>query len=193
MRKFLAVTAIALALAAPAHATIIGTFGVNPTSAAGAFSNDPLGPGVGGLFTDQFTFDLVGGPQFITVATASNTFAIGGITGPFGIQNFAASIWQTTDAIIGNGDDVLRFGPQAATLCASGLCQELNGVGLVNTGHYYLQVSGNAGTLAGYGGNLSVAAVPGPIVGAGLPGIFAACIGLWGLAMKRRRRNGLVT
>jgi hypothetical protein len=118
-----------LLTAATTHAATIGTFGVNPTSAAGAFSNDPLGPGIGGIFTDQFTFDLVGGPQFVTVATASNTFAFGGRTGPFGIQNFAASIWQTTDAIIGNGDDVLRFGPQAATLCASGLCQELNASG----------------------------------------------------------------
>jgi hypothetical protein len=35
------------------------------------------------------------------------------------------------------------------------------------------------------------AAVPGPIVGAGLPGILAACVGLWGLAMRRRKRlNG---
>jgi hypothetical protein len=31
-------------------------------------------------------------------------------------------------------------------------------------------------------------AVPAPIVGAGLPGFLAACVGLWGLALKRRRR-----
>jgi hypothetical protein len=34
-----------------------------------------------------------------------------------------------------------------------------------------------------------LAEVPGPVVGAGFPGIVAGCIGLWGLAMKRRRRN----
>ncbi|MEK1929074.1 MAG: hypothetical protein AAAC47_04685, partial [Pararhizobium sp.] len=32
------------------------------------------------------------------------------------------------------------------------------------------------------------AAVPGPIVGAGIPGLITACVGLWGLA-RRRRRN----
>jgi hypothetical protein len=37
------------------------------------------------------------------------------------------------------------------------------------------------------------AAVPGPIAGAGLPGLLAACIGLYGLAIKRRKRNGLVS
>jgi hypothetical protein len=32
-------------------------------------------------------------------------------------------------------------------------------------------------------------AVPGPVAGAGFPGIVAGCVFLWGLAMKRRRRN----
>jgi hypothetical protein len=183
-------TACTLAIAAPARAVVIGTFGINPTSAAGAFSNDPLGPGVGGLFTDQFTFDLIGAPVFVTVASATNTFAIGGVNGPFGIVNFAAAIFETTDAIIGNGDDVLRFGPQFATLDPDGLSQSLSGTGIMFPGHYYLQLQGTAGTLAGYGGNLSVAAVPGPIAGAGIPGMLIAMAGLWGLARRRKERRG---
>jgi hypothetical protein len=193
MKKLLLATAALVALSLPASAAVIGTFGVNPTSAAGAFSNDPNGPGVGGLFTDDYTFELIGGPQFVTVATASNTFALGGITGPFGIQNFAASIFSTgADGLPGGGDDVLKFGPQLATLCASGLCQQLDGNGLLDAGKYFLEVSGNAGALAGYGGNLSVAAVPVPAVGAGLPGVIAGfgAIYAWGKRRARKKAGG---
>jgi len=34
-------------------------------------------------------------------------------------------------------------------------------------------------------------AVPGPIVGAGIPGLLAGCFSLWGLARYRRKRNDL--
>lgn len=175
-----------LAFTTASKADVVGTFGINPTSAQGAFSNDPNGPLVGGLFNDFYTFDLVDGPQFITIASATNTFAAGGIDGPFGIQNFAAAIFQTV-GVPGGGDDILKFGPQFATLDSSGLSQSLNGSGTLDPGSYYLQVAGNAGALAGYGGNFSVAAVPGPVVGAGLPGLAAMV--MFGMSYWRRRRQ----
>lgn len=189
MQKLLGLLVGAAALAVtslPANTAVIGTFGTNPTSAAGAFSNDPFGPNVGGAFVDQYTFDLVGAGAFITIATASNTFAAGGIGGPFGIQNFAAAIFQTFDGIIGNGDDVLKFGPQFATLCGSGFCQQLDGLGFLNPGNYYLQIQGTAGTQAGYGGNVSVAETPIP----GAAFLFGSVIaGLGGVRLYRRRKT----
>ena len=84
------------------------------------------------------------------------------------------------------GDDILKFGPQAATLCASNLCQQLDGNGILLGGNYYLAIAGNAGTLAGYGGNLSVAETP--IPGAAL--LFGSvALGVGGLRMYRRRKQ----
>jgi hypothetical protein len=37
------------------------------------------------------------------------------------------------------------------------------------------------------------AAVPSPVIGAGIPGIMAACVGLWGLAVRRRNLRRKVT
>jgi len=180
----------AIFAATPANAVIVGNFGINPNSAAGDFSNDPNGP-VGGLFFDQYLFTLTG-TSFITVTTASNTFASGGINGPNGIQNFTGAIYQVVGApdILPGGDDILRFGPQAATLCASGLCQQLAGVGTVPGGTYYLAIAGIAGLTAGYGGNLSVAEVTAtPIPGAAF--LFGSVLA-GGAYLQRRRRNKLV-
>jgi len=53
----------------------------NPSSGTGAFSNtnpgigNPPPPGGQGPFTDLYTFTLVGGSQFITIASATNVFA----------------------------------------------------------------------------------------------------------------------
>jgi hypothetical protein len=186
MKKLIfAASAALLAMTVTAQPAVISTFGTNPVSAAGFFAADPNGAGVGGLFKDQYTFNLVGGPAFVTIASATNTFADGAINGPQYIKNFAAAIFQTFDNIIGNADDVLKFGPQFATLCGNGKCQTLDGEGLLFAGNYYLQIQGDAGINAGYGGNLSVAQTPLPaaawLFGTGLAGL--------GLLARRRRKQ----
>ena len=191
LRKLLLSSVALLALSAPASAAIIGNFGTDPTSAAGAFSNDPNGAGVGGVFFDQFLFDL-STDSTVVVANATNTFAAGGITGPFGIQNFTGAIYQivgTVDPLPG-GDDILVFGPQAAVLNAGGLSQSLNGIDEIDAGNYYLAIAGNAGTLAGYGGNLSVApvaAIPEPATWMMMLAGFAGVVMLG--IRKRRATN----
>jgi hypothetical protein len=51
------------------------------------------------------------------------------------------------------------------------------------------QLTGAAGEASALINGFSVSAVPGPIVGAGLPGLIAACGALIGLARRRRQRT----
>jgi len=171
MTKLMLGMAFALCLSLSAHAAIIADLGINPSSAQGDFSNAPGG----GAFADQYTFQLVGGPQFLTIASATNTFAS---LSDF-IANFEAAVYQQVGAV-GGGDDVLVFGPSGATNCTVVGCQIVAGSGIIDPGNYYLQLTGLAGGTAGYGGNLSTFAVPGPVVGAGLPGLILLLSGLIG-------------
>ena len=70
MKSLLMSTALAAVLLLPgggANAAIIANLGINPTSAQGDFSNSPGG----GAFEDQFTFQLVGGPAFLTIGSVT--------------------------------------------------------------------------------------------------------------------------
>jgi hypothetical protein len=193
--KYLISAAVGAALAAGAmgvftggaNAVIIADLGINPTSAAGDFSNS-VG---GGVFSDQFTFQLVGGPQFITTASVTNVFPGGQGSTDF-ITNFVAAVFSTGgDGVPGGGDDVAVIGPAAATMGCGPIvnCQSAAGTAILNPGNFFLQFTGTGGGTSGYGGNLSTFVVPSPIVGAGLSGLVIACGGLLALARRRRRQQ----
>jgi phage terminase large subunit-like protein len=180
-------TATVFALAAPAQADIIVDLGVNPNSGQGAFANTNPGTGGGGsgTFADRYTFTLLGGPQFLTIASVTNVFA----SADQFIDNFTGSVvFEGADNAIGGGDDVVVIGPVLAAACLLVPdCQGFAGSAILGAGDYHLLITGDAAVNAGYGGNLSVAEVPGPIVGAGLPGLILGCLTLLGLGRLRRR------
>jgi len=181
MRKLLLAGTALLGLAAsPASAAIVANLGVNPTSATGAFSH--TGPGVAGVpFSDQYTFQLVGGPQFLTIASATNVFPR---TTDF-ITNFSGSIFRQVGEI-GGGDDIRVIGPVAATANCGVDCQGFGGSAILTAGNYYLDISGIGGGTSGYGGTLStsVSAVPEPSTWAMM------ILGFFGVGfMAYRRRN----
>jgi hypothetical protein len=182
MKRFLLGAAVTLCLALPAQAAQIN-LGANPSSVTGNFSFTPGG----GVINDQVIFTLSGGPAYITIANATNTYA----AGTDFITNFSASIYSAgDDQIVNNADDgAPLFGPQAAQPCIlTPQCQFVGGGGLINaSGIYYAEFTGTGGGTSGYSGNISTFAVPGPMLGAGIPGLLAACGGLIALARRRRR------
>lgn len=185
MKKLLCTAAMLTALALPATAATITDFGVDPTSAAGTFQHS-LGTSTS-AFDDQYTFRL---DQTMTLTIASVTNVYSQIS-DF-ITNFQGSVvYEGADGAIGGGDDVTVIGPVGATGCPGVPvgCQGFAGSAVLGPGSYFLDISGIAGGSSGYGGNLATfsAAVPGPIAGAGLPGIVAACLAIWGWNKRRRR------
>lgn len=161
-----------------AQALVITDLGINPTSANGAFSNS-----VGGAtFEDQYTFSLVGGPQFLTIASVTNVFPK---PSDF-ISNFSGSVFLQVGAI-GGADDVRVIGPANATANCGAFCQGFSGSAILAAGSYYLDVTGTGGGTSGYGGNLAttqIGGVPEPSTWAMMILGFLG-VGLFGI--KRRR------
>ena len=158
MKKLLLTSVALLAMCTAGNAAIFNILTPDPTSSAGNFS---LSPG-GGAFTDEVTF-FVSAPSTFTIANATNVFP----RTTDRITNWQASIWDSVDGIVGNGNDTLLFGPQTAGACfAVPSCQIVGGSGSLNgPGLFYAEFTGIGGGTSGYSGNISTFAVPGPKAG----------------------------
>ena len=103
------------------------------------------------------------GTNILTIGSATNVFPQ---ASDF-ITNFNGSVYDivgTIDPIPGFGDDVLVLGPAFGAPNCGANCQVFGGSAILQTGDYYLNIAGSAGSTAGYGGDLAVVApsVPEP-------------------------------
>ena len=108
MKKLLLATAALLAVLTASNAAVVTDLGINPTSATGHFDSPIGGTGGTGLgpFADQILFELVGGPQFLTISSATNVYP-GGPTSSDFITNFQAQGFLIVGAIgPGGGADI---------------------------------------------------------------------------------------
>jgi hypothetical protein len=159
--------------------TLRGNLGSNPDTS--------IGRTVGaGHFEDAYTFSLDSSFFFDVSASATNSFANPAAK----INLFDISVYSLGVNGVFNGgafDDVLVLGPSGATPTGS-KTQAVSAQGILAAGKYFVGLTGNgAGAPAKYAGTVSTFAVPGPVLGAGLPGLVMACGGL--LALWRRRRK----
>jgi hypothetical protein len=183
MRKTLLATAALLAWTVSSHAAVIQDFGLDPTSAGGAF-NHSLGTSTS-AFDDQYLFQL-NHTMTLTIASVTNVFAQGSDL----ITNFTGSVvYEGADGVIGGGDDQVVIGPVMATQPCGFVsnCQGFAGSAILGAGHYYLDIAGTANGTSGYGGNLATFAtdttpLPGAIW------LFGSALAAFGLVTHGKKK-----
>ena len=187
LRKLLLTTAALAAMTTAGHAAVVGDLGINPTSSAGAFSNQNLPTGA---FADQWTFQLARCRTVYHHCLGDQRLPRRPETSDF-ITNFNGSVFRNRRGRRRQSrfwrDDTLVLGPAFGGPGCGANCQIFGGSAILPIGNYYLNIAGNAGSTAGYGGNLAaVAAVPEPATWAMMLLGFA---GVGFMAYRRRSGN----
>jgi hypothetical protein len=175
--KYLATAAAALALALAA--TQANAIAITP--GAGWLETNIVASGAGGAVPFTFT---VGTSGFLSVVDCCQTGDQWTVSGDLAAVSSLAPL--PTNFPLGLGTIGAETGSNYDSLWTNASFQRLQTS--FGPGSYSINVSGNgAGGLPAHFG-IRVDAVPGPIVGAGLPGLVAACGGLLALVRRRRQR-----
>jgi hypothetical protein len=179
----LAAAAAAFAFTSPAHADYIAGCSGSTTSLTCTFS---IVAGSGQLFVDSQAADI--NLSSTSVLTGeSESFTFGGVTS----TNSSFDI-NSTNPVDSLGhftvvDNLLTSPPRADTITIT-----LTGTNLATApnelGNTFAAHIGEGCTATACAFTHFEAPVPAPIVGAGLPGLVAACGGLIALARRRRRQ-----
>ncbi len=185
MRKLLLAAATVLGLCGPGNAAVVGSFGLNPTSASGAFQHS-LGS-LSGFFDDQWLFSL-SNTLNLTIGSVTNVFAQPSDK----ITAFTGSVvFLGADGVIGGGDDSTVIGPLLAGACPAlptSICQGFAGSAILGPGNYMLELQGIANGTSGYGGNLATFAVAETPLPAAV-WLFGGGIAGLGALLRRRKKQ----
>lgn len=168
--KIKSVIATAVLAAAGITNSIAAVPTLNPSA---SFSNT-----VSGLFTDTWTFNL-GSASTVAASLSNVEVSMGSFS--FGkISNFSALL---------NGVTIFNLGTfSSSTPPVTIKTQILSGSATLPAGNFTLQVSGNAGTGASYGGAIVAAPVPEPET----YGMMLVGLGLMGAVARRRSKSNAV-
>jgi hypothetical protein len=168
-RKFLglaAVCAIALGAVSPASADVITSFTATPDG--------------NGEFTFDVGFNITPDPGYLGAAFSTyGTYGANSVTIDFGDGSSL-----TSSPLVPDISFLHTYSPGAYFPTLSGLInyEEWWNIFGLQYDHTYQIVNGSTSIQVN-----DLAPVPGPIAGAGLPGLMAACFGL--LILTKRRRN----
>ena len=185
MRKLLLAATALIALSGAANAApLISDLGLDPNISVARNA-------VSGTFDDEYTFTL-DQASTLTIVGITNTYA-GGIGAGRFIANFTGTIFNVgLDGLINTLDDFAVVGPTIATSPCGAIanCQSLAGSGILGAGSYYIELTGTGeSALANYGGSVTTIAeaVPEP---ASWALMILGFLGVGGMAMVKRRREG---
>lgn len=138
-------------------------------------------------FDTDFGFNLAGNPTitFSGVTSGFTPNANPQSAGSLHVDGTGFFEYGVNCTACGNGGSNPQNGPLDFTVSAAGLTAasfEQNAAG------QFFAVDMISGTTGMTGAVDASVRVPGPIAGAGLPGLVAACVGLIGLARRRRQK-----